>query len=186
MSTFDGAFGNLHNFLHFIALPNCLDFFHREQSEREEVANNGQVADVTRRELSRVLFNAVVSLDTVLDYAFHAEGGGPDQGPFNQRLFQKERALAELREISNAMKHCVTRNADRLDGAEVVQTRIHGEAVVTDALAVNVTIQIEAKVISRANDALGNSFRFWLSQGQQMNAYAPRIDLSGEVPDVEV
>src|SRR6187402_599151 len=180
MSTFDGAFGNLHNFLHFIALNNCVDFDHHARSEEEELAAKGRIADVTQRKYSRLLFNAVTSLDAVLDYAFHAEGGGTDeqQREFNKVLFAKEPALAELREVSNAMKHCITRNSNKLNGEGVIQTRITGEVTVSRELHVDVHVQFEVDIVPRATDALEKAFRFWMTQGQQMNARSPRLDLS--------
>lgn len=185
MSTLAGPFGNLHNFLHFIALPNCSELAELEQGEREEIEEKGRIADSTRREFSRALFNAVVSLDSVLDYAFQAEGGGTaqDQHAFNARLFEKEPGLNDLREVANAMKHCVTWNPQRMNGEAVVRTSIRGDVTVTADLEVTVDLQIESHIIDKAGTALPKAFRFWLSQGQRMNAFAPRIDLT--IPTLE-
>lgn len=175
MSTLDGAFANLHNFLFFVALPNCTEFFRLEQAETEEMEKRGELADPTKRELSRALFNAVVSLDAVLDYAFHAERGGTNQRPFNEMLEQHEPAITELREISNALKHCVTRADAKTNSAEVLHTYVQAQLGVTEVTSSRVTVKIEAELLAKARSALTAAFRFWLSQGQKMDARDPRL-----------
>src|SRR5690606_299108 len=184
MSTLDGAFGNLHNFLHFIALNNCVDLFHEEQVEEEQIAERGKPADSTRRKYSRLLFNAVVSLDSVLDHAFSAEGGGKqnEQWAFNEKLFKKEPALRDLREVSNALKHCVTRSSKKVDGVDLVQNQLEGAVRINEDGSFEVNTVIQSEVLAMAREALPQAFRFWRAQGQQMDARNPRINLSNENP----
>lgn len=170
MSVFDGAFGNLHNFVHFIALNNCVEYFNAEPNP----------ADTTQRERSRMLFNAVVALDSAADHAYYAETRDVTFKQFRAQLCKIEPALDELRELANAMKHCVTGRADRLNGVELAQTTVVFDLDSSNQPWPAIRAEVETQLLADADRILEAAFRFWVGQAQSMDARAPRVCIQSE------
>ena len=166
MEILKGTFGSLHNFLAWIALPNCEAYFHRDE-ERD---------DSLYRERSRLLFNAVVALDSAVDYSFsEAASGRSDE--FMAELLGTHPELGELRELANAMKHAI-RGRDTKQGFRVWEDKLHAAKLVTPRLSAEIDISnpaspkvvnldLTADLVDRADEILGAAFRHWFDLFQK-------------------
>lgn len=151
-----GAFGNLHNFLHFVVFYNVTEYFDSCKSDEP---------DITRRAQSRALFNAVVALDSAADYLFHAESRpGQDVLTFLRNL--NEPALLEIREIANALKHCVRRRPEQLHAAQVARPALGFEVDTSRDIAVKLQFSVDFFVT--ANQSIEKAWQFWFDCAQQI------------------
>lgn len=169
MEIFKGTYSSLHNFLAFVALPNCVAYF----SE-----TNAETKDVIQRERGRCLFNAVVSLDCAVEYLFH-ETRFDDQGPSSVAdVLAGNPVLARLRDISNAMKHCVRGKASK-NGFAADDTKKHASDL--SSTTVKGTVGLEGEVVqldvslktefdAAAVHALEDAWRYWIRFHQDASA----------------
>jgi len=151
-----GAFGSLYNFLNLVVFYNVREYFDACESEP---------ADSTRRAQSRALFNAVVALDSAADYLFHAEQRQvPDTLAFLKNL--NEPALLEIREIANAVKHCVRRKPQHLQAAQVARPNLH--AVVDATAEVNVQLRFSVQFFEAARPNIERAWQFWFDKAREI------------------
>lgn len=161
MNALAPVFGNLHNFLHFVAFTNLLQLDDEQRKERKES---------TRREEQRLLFNAVVAFDCAVDYAFHETGGEAEYGSeqkFLQKLAEVEPALLRLREFSNAMKHHSTRRTDKLNAADLATGTISGTVSINSGEP-KVSVELTTELIADAKDVVTAAWHYWHRIGQAM------------------
>ena len=102
------ATAQLHEFLEHVVLENCLELF--EAQDRAPL--HGDASAHRRR-----LLNAILGLDRAVYQAFFAQARTPRFDEFLADLIAREPALAEVRELSNALKK--TRNAGILADARL-------------------------------------------------------------------
>jgi len=151
-----GAFGSLYNFLNLVVFYSVTEYFDACESEP---------ADSTRRAQSRALFNAVVALDSAADYLFHAEQRQePDTLAFLKNL--NEPALLEIREIANAVKHCVRRKPQHLQAAQVARPNLH--AVVDATAEVNVQLRFSVQFFEAARPNIERAWQFWFDKSREI------------------
>lgn len=159
LETLGGPLGSFRNFLAMVALPNCIDYFDAEKRE---------TGDTTRREETRHLFNAVVALDSVVDYMFHEQGAPGRLADFIATLNAPE--VAALREIANALKHCVRgqhrgrafqETSDKTHARDIHVSTLHVDVVAEANALPSVNFEITSALLSDARDALANAFRYW-------------------------
>lgn len=151
-----GAFGSLYNFLNLVVFYNVTEYFDAYESEP---------ADSTRRAQSRALFNAVVALDSAADYLFHAEQRQePDTMAFLKKL--NEPALLEIREIANAVKHCVRRKPEQLQAAQVARPSL--DAGVDTTAGVSVQLRFSVQFFEAAKPSIERAWQFWFDKGREI------------------
>jgi hypothetical protein len=164
MNALAPVFANLHNFLHFVVFDNFVEY---------DMARTSDPADSTRRKQQRLLFNAVVAFDSAVDHAFQLTGGAKNEAEFLTNVLAKqEPALLRVREIANAMKHCVTRNRDRLDASGLATTTLH-VSVTIDGRAPNVDLGLTSELIPDADEALDRAWRFWHGVAERIDRREP-------------
>ena len=73
----------------------------------------------------------------------------------------------------------------KLNSAEVVRTRVQATLDVTETALRSVTVEVEADLIDKARSSLAAAFRFWLLQGQQMDACALKLAVLQPTPGSE-
>ena len=161
---FCGPFESSRAFVETIALTNCVEYF----SETKR--------DVLNRRRSLRLFNAVVSLDSAVDYLWHDRGHPVPLQVFLDELAREEPALKELRELSNALKHC-TRGRQDKKGFKIDDRKRHAGEVVPMNLKVDVgadasgepavTLTISSDLLEEAHSVLERAFRFWQARAQE-------------------
>jgi hypothetical protein len=140
-------------------LPNCQEYLHLCEGEQP---------DPTRRELSRALFNAIVALDSAVDHAFYSEPRDVTFAEFFRQLSAENPVIGEVRELANAMKHCVTRRADRLDGAELAQGYIDVE-IDLEPSKPRVKVELGTDLLDDADRVMEAAFKFWFECAHQMD-----------------
>lgn len=163
VSTLLGPLGSFRNFVSMIVLPNVCDY-DREQKRLAE----GLSKDSTRRELTRRLFNAVVALDSAVDHYYHDVKPGTSLQDFLKTLPPE---IAQLRELSNAMKHCVRGTEKKgvftvADGKahakDIAKTHIEGSVTIENGVPV-VQLTFSSTLLEGADELLGSAFRYWVS-----------------------
>jgi len=158
-----GAFGSLYNFLNLVVFYNVTEYFDACKSEP---------ADTSRRAQSRALFNAVVALDSAVDYLFHAEQRQePDVPTFLKNL--NEPALLEIREIANAVKHCVRRRDDQLQASQVARPEL-GYAVDTSE-GVKVQLRFSVEFFETAKQSIERAWQFWFDKSREIERVFPLV-----------
>jgi hypothetical protein len=151
-----GAFGSLYNFLSFIVFPNVIEYFDTCKLENR---------DIIRRDQSRALFNAVVALDSAADYLFHAEGRQErDPAAFIRAL--NVPALVELREIANAVKHCVRHRPEQLHSASVARPGVGFDLDTSNGIQVK--IQFSMDFFEVANRHVEGAWHFWMAKSREI------------------
>lgn len=152
-----GAFGSLYNFLNLIVFPNVIEYFH---------ANESDTPDLTRRRQSRAFFNAVVALDSAADYLFHSSTprSERDASAFIRALGVP--ALVELREIANAIKHCVRHRPEQLHAANVAKPALGAELDTSNGVQVKLEFSVEFFKV--ADEHLGAAWRFWMEKSREL------------------
>lgn len=163
-STLAGPLASFYNFLNMVALPNCVAYF--------EEKDDADRPDTTKRELTRLLFNAVVSLDSAFDYRYHQVGS---DGKVTEHLkaYSIEHgcpALVELRDISNALKHCIRGygtkpNPDKVHAPQILPVQMQGSVSVSDGIP-TVTATLSAEILAQADEALTKAFHYWYDWSQ--------------------
>jgi hypothetical protein len=159
LDVFKGSFGSLRNFLERVALPNCVDYFWEAKKETR---------DKTKREQTRHLFNAIVSLDSAVDYMFHEHTEAPTVTALIAGLPPE---IGELRELANALKHCVRGN-DRGGRFQPSPSKTPAKAVVYPKINVTVKLtneggpagvklDVSTEMLATANEILGRAFGYW-------------------------
>ncbi len=162
MSTLAGPLATFYNFLAMIAFPNCVEYF-KEQEEP---------SDKSQRRLVRLLFNAVVAMDSAFDYR-HWQSTSKE---LDVAVALKDYCAAnncpellELREVSNALKHSIRakrqsgvleRDDTKLHAHQIHETTLTGE-VQFDGEKLGVNISISSKLIERADKALEKAWQYW-------------------------
>jgi hypothetical protein len=150
------AFANLHNFVHFIVLNNCVDYFS---------ATKSNPSDSTRRDELRHLFNAVVALDSAVDHAFAARPRTMKFPAFFEELAKREPAILRVRELANALKHCVTNSQARPNAVDLAQTTVHVEVDACKPEPV-VNVRLSTSVLGDVKQTIEAAFNFWRDYAQ--------------------
>ncbi len=160
LDVFKGPFGSLRNFLEMVALPNCVDYFQEAETESR---------DAIRREQTRHLFNATVSLDSAVDYMFSEQ---TQASSVTALIASMPSEIGELREIANALKHCVRGRNDRAGQFQPDPSKTAAKAVVRPKFNVTVKltnqdgppgvkVDVSAELLAVANKSLAAAFAFW-------------------------
>ena len=166
MSTLLGPLGSFRNFISMIALPNVCDYDHEQKRHAE-----GLSKDSTRRELTPLLFNAVVALDSAVDLYYHDVNPGTSLQDFLKTLPPE---IAQLRELSNAMKHCVRGTEKKgvytvADGKthakDIAKTHIEGSVTFENGVP-DVQLTFSSTLLEGAVELVGAAFRYWVSHLQ--------------------
>jgi hypothetical protein len=157
---FKGSFGSLRNFLETVALQNCVDYFRELEKESP---------DKTKREQARHLFNAIVSLDSAVDYMFWEQTQAPTVKALIAGLPSE---IGELREMANALKHCVRGGYDKGGRFQPNPSKTPAKAIVRPQ--VNVTVKltneggpagirmdVSTELLEAAHRALLAAFGYW-------------------------
>jgi hypothetical protein len=151
-----GAFGSLDNLLNLVVSYNVMEYFDVREKEH---------GDPIRRVPARALFNAVVALDSAADYLFHAlPGRRQDLPAFLKSL--DEPALLEIREIANAVKHCVRRRPEQLQAAEVALPGVTFEVSANEG--VNIRLQFSVEFFDAANRSIEKAWQFWFDKSREI------------------
>ena len=153
-----GAFDCLYNFLHVVVFDNCSDYF-------QSIGANEQ--DITRRHQSRAFFNAIVALDSAVDYLFHAESREEKNvQEFLQNL--NVPALLEIREIANAVKHCERNRPDKLRAAAVAKTQGDVHIDMSDQETIGISLSISVSYFEEVRPHISAAFKFWLEKSDSI------------------
>lgn len=162
MSTLLGPLGSFRNFVSMIALPNVCDYYHEQKRHAE-----GLSKDSTRRELTRLLFNAVVALDSAVDHCYHDLNPGKSLQDFLRTLPPE---IAQLRELSNAMKHCVrgtekkgvfTMADGKTHAKDIAKTHIKGSVTLENGVP-DVQLTFSSALLEGVDELVGAAFRYWV------------------------
>jgi hypothetical protein len=159
LDIFKGSFGSLRNFLEMVALPNCVDYFREAEKETR---------DKTKREQTRHLFNAIVSLDCAVDYMFSEQ---TQVSSFRVFFSGQPAEVRNLREISNALKHCV-RGSEKGGLFRPDPSKTAAKAVVYPKINVTVKLtneggpagvklDVSTEMLGAANEVLTAAFGYW-------------------------
>jgi hypothetical protein len=151
-----GAFGSLYNFLNLVVFYNVREYFDVRETEH---------GDPIGRVQARALFNAVVALDSAADYLFHAQPGeSRNISAFLKSL--NEPALLEIREIANAVKHCVRHRPEKLHAAEVARPGVAFEVEASEGFRVN--LQFSVAFFDAANQSIERAWQFWFDKSREL------------------
>src|SRR6188768_306251 len=163
MNAIKPAFANVHNFLHFILLPNCIESFDAQEQNTN---------DTTRRDEHRHMFNAVVGLDSAVDHAFSAKPRKISFERYRDELIAREPVLGKLREVANALKHCVTRDTPakpRPNAADVSQLTINVDVGLSEGGTLITKVDLTTEFLLDAKKTVEEAFRFWLAYAQTLD-----------------
>jgi hypothetical protein len=166
MNVLAPAFANVHNFVYFIVFDNCRAYF-------DSTTQNPN--DSTRRDEYRHLFNAVAALDCAVDHAYHSKSRpGVTDKQYLVELAAKEPAIGKVRELSNALKHCITTSDKRPNARDVARSRIHVSVVISEEHPPIVTsIKLSSEVLLGAKETIEAAFRFWMDYAKQLEVSGP-------------
>jgi hypothetical protein len=157
-------FGSCRAFVETIVLDNCAACL-------DQIEQGGELDG---RRLARDLFNAVVSLDAIIDYLWVQEGCPDDIYDFRKCIGNEVPLLDELHQLANAFKHCV-RGHTREKAAKSTQehaedlllTKVRGTVVTNLDGRVEVDASIVWELSKSVRPTLEAAFRFWLDLTQK-------------------
>jgi hypothetical protein len=167
MNAIKPAFANVHNFLHFIVLPNCIEYFDAQEQNPN---------DSTRRDEHRHLFNAVVGLDSAVDHSFNAKPRSISFEQYRDDLIAREPILGKLREVANALKHCVTRDKPakpKPDATDLSKLTINVHVDVSSVGTSVTKVDLTTEFLLDAKRTVEEAFRFWLTYAQKLDTDGP-------------
>jgi hypothetical protein len=166
MSVLAPAFANVHNFVYFIVFDNCRAYF-------DSITQNPN--DSTRRDEYRHLFNAVVALDSAVDHAYHAKSRpGIGDKQYLAELAAKEPAIGKLRELANALKHCITTSDKKPNAQDLARSLVHVSVAISQEHPPVVTsIKLSSEVLLDAKETIEAAFGFWMGYAKQLEVSGP-------------
>ena len=183
-----GPFHGAMNFLDMVALPNCQAYFKAMQG-----------APTPNRETDRLLFNAAVALDSVVDHLFHEHPEGEKYQDANSfmkgdhrdvdNLWKEEdrRKLEDLRDLANALKHRVrgggkggafTRNDKKMHAHGYAPTEITVDVrMEADSWVAKLAVPTDRKA---AHEVLEQAWQYWCRYSQQHGGTTSDLAVEGD------
>jgi len=164
MEIFKGPLGSHLNYLSFIVLENCNDYFLLLKQQQEKKQN--KTPDNFKR--LRYFLNAIESLNNIPEYIFHEF---KDEKKWNDKqlsnIVGKIRnnflILKDITQIANAYKHCIRKNKSNLSAPDL-------QASIFKIKLESKKIDIEFNFNSiESEDILGEAFRFWIKYKNNPN-----------------
>lgn len=166
MNALKHSFATLHNFLNHIVLNNCVEYFHSQE------ANPG---DRTRRDEHRHLFNAVVALDSVVDHLYFAKSRTETFQVFFDQVATEAPVILKVRELANALKHCVTRdrpNKPKPNAADLAELKLHVKVDFSGEVPSVTSVDVSAEFLLDAPKTVEEAWNYWIQ-------YAHKLDVEG-------
>lgn len=163
MNAIQSAFANLHNFLHFIVLPNCTDYFDEQELHPE---------DSTRRAEHRSLFNVVVALDSAVDHAYWAKPRPVSFEQYREDLIKAQPIVGKVRELANALKHCIIKekpHKPKPNAADLAKVTVVVDIDDSGAL----TVDLNTEFLLDAAKTVEDAFAYWLAIAQKLDTEDP-------------
>jgi len=163
MNALRHSFATLHNFLNHIALNNCVEYFE---------AQKANPADRTRRDEHRHLFNAVVALDSLVDHLYHAKTRTETFERYREDLLAKEPVLRKVRELANALKHCVTHdkpNKRKPNAADLAELTLHVKVDFSGELPSITSVDVSAEFLLDAPKTVEEAWNYWIEYAHQLD-----------------
>nr|VFK51201.1 MAG: hypothetical protein BECKTUN1418E_GA0071001_100535 [Candidatus Kentron sp. TUN]VFK57468.1 MAG: hypothetical protein BECKTUN1418F_GA0071002_11171 [Candidatus Kentron sp. TUN] len=123
MEPFKGPLGSHSNYIHHIALQNCIDYFRLAEGDKEKGLDD--ISDKYKR--LRYFLNAIESINNIPSYFFHEYKKGyswQDENTILKRMREKHTILGDVNEITNAYKHCITKKSDKCDAKDLQEPKI--------------------------------------------------------------
>lgn len=159
-----GPLGSSRNYISYIALSNCSDYFELKIKHEEE--NRSSTSDKYKE--VRYYLNAVESLNNIIDYFYFENESLISHGnikAFRTAVHNKYPALEKIANIANAYKHCVreqrgNKNAD-LPWAKDLQN----PEIVIDINVPNMNVDVSFNFvwpIQEQEDAIESAWQFWV------------------------
>ena len=154
---FTGPLSDHLNYLSYIALENCVDYFRLVQNAKEK----GISGKAIKYKRLRYFLNAIESLNNSLEYFFHdhkADEGWPDKDMKRilREMRQKHRILSDIQQIANAYKHCVRHNSKHYHASDL-QSSVINIDIGQDGTNIKINyVSIEDERI------MEEAFKFWV------------------------
>lgn len=159
-----GPLGSSQNYISYIALSNCSDYFELKMKHEEE--NRSSTSDKYKE--VRYYLNAVESLNNIIDYFYFENESLISHGninAFRTAVHNKYPVLEKVANIANAYKHCVreqrgNKNAD-LPWAKDLQN----PEIVIDINVPNMNVDVSFNFvwpIQEQEEAIESAWKFWV------------------------
>ena len=177
MEFIKGPLGSHKNYITYIVLPNCIDYFQLQKLNEE---HNNLHASSKYGEVRHFL-NAIESMNNILDYFFYENESYlsiDHLTTFKKQVCSRYPILKDVADIANAYKHCVreskgNKNPELLWARDIQRPRM---VVNIDLMSLNNPLKKEdIKVntdykfewpIDSYEQTLVDAFKFWKSYGE--------------------
>lgn len=170
MEFFKGPLGSHRNYLTYIALDNCTDYFNLRKGygERNDTSTSAKYKEF------RYFLNAVESLNSVLEYFFYENEGEIRHARlerFKEAVHNKHSELRDISHLANAYKHCVRqrprggeKQANLPWAKDLQHTRVFVNVNVSHAPGIAVTARYDFEGPTHEHEEILNrAFEVWLS-----------------------
>ncbi|MDD3593840.1 MAG: hypothetical protein PHX18_04335 [Candidatus Gastranaerophilales bacterium] len=122
--SFKTPLGSHKNYIEHIVLRNCQDYITTAGIINDNLTPLGK----NKREEFRHYFNAIVSMEQILDYLYFETKDNYKikigQSNFKKNILNQHPILKEISETANAFKHCITNNPDKKNAKDAVTSTI--------------------------------------------------------------
>jgi hypothetical protein len=163
---FRGPLGSHRNYISYVALPNCVEYFSCKKLNEEQ----GRSSTPVKYGEFRLFLNAVESLNNILDY-LHSEHKNrarkKEVGSFRKAVNAKFPALGELSDLANAYKHCGRyddgKNWKRATDLQKTHTHVKVHISLSNPSASRADAYYEfSGPLPEHDTVLNDAFKFWL------------------------
>lgn len=158
--SFKTSLGSHKNYIEHIVLRNCQDYMVTAGIINDNLTPLGE----NKREEFRHYFNAIVSMEHILDYMYYElkDECYPairfDQ--FKTNIQKEHNILEQISDTANALKHCI-----RAYRGEIQKDKKHAKDIVTSEVRVNISLSNGLQDITQDfnydSQLLIDGFKFW-------------------------
>lgn len=154
--SFKTPLGSHKNYIEHIVLRNCQDYVVTAGIINDNLTPLGE----NKREEFRHYFNAIVSMEQILDYLYFETKDNCKikigQRNFKKNILNQHPILKEISETANAFKHCITKNPDKKNARDTVKNEIKANISLSKGL------QDITQDFNYDSQILIDGFKFWL------------------------
>jgi len=161
-----GPLGSTQNYIVYIALGNCVDYFYLKKKHEEE---NLSSTSEKYKEV-RYYLNAVESLNNILDYFYYENESSLSHHrnveSFRKSVHEKYSELETVANIANAYKHCVRENHKGKNTNLPWARDLQNPEIVVNMNLANKTTEVKFNFnwpIKEQEEALESAWKFWNS-----------------------